>query len=147
MLNAGLAVLIGAVLFTGLQLYYNDRHLDPPDLKESVDWVIEPVYEASWPSFSEGLVSVGLNGKRGYIDKYGSTVIPFRYEEASEFHEDMAAVKVNGKWGYIDKKGDVKIPFQYEEASEFGDGLAPVKKDGKWMAIDNTGSVLFVNGL
>ncbi len=139
----GLAVLIGAVIFAGLQLSYNHRHLDPPGLKESVSWVIEPVYEASWPEFTEGLVPVGRKGQKGFIDKNGGIVIPFRYDDAGNFHEGLAAVKQDGRWGYIDREANAVIPFQYEEASEFGDGLAPVKKDGKWMVIDHTGSVLF----
>ena len=136
-----LATLIIALIFAGLQVKYDKRYIDPPSLKDSVDWVIEPTFEGDWPQFTEGLAPVGLKGKKGFIDKTGNIVIPFRYKDAGNFHDGLAAVKEGRRWGYIDRTGKMIIPLQYEEVFEFGDGLAPVKKNGKWMVIDHTGSV------
>ena len=40
---------------------------------------------------------VEKNGKRGYIDKTGREVFPFKYGDAWEFQEGLAVVVKNGK--------------------------------------------------
>lgn len=62
--------------------------------------VIPFIYDYLW-NFSEGLASVELNGKWGFIDKTGKEVIPFIYDSVWYFSEGLAAVELNGKWGYI----------------------------------------------
>ncbi len=138
-----LTVIIVAAVVGGFIVYSNHKDPDPPGLKDSVDWVIEPTYDAEWPEFSEGLAAVGYRGKKGFIDREGNTVIPFRYNDAGSFHDGLAAVQKDWRWGYIDRNGNVVIPFQYGEASEFDSGIAPVKKDGKWSVIDESGNVRF----
>ncbi len=139
-----LAVFLSAILLTALVGHDFNRNLpDPPGLKESVNWVIEPIYEGYWAGFSEGLAAVGKKGKEGYIDKNGNIVIPFQYDRAGNFQEGLAAVQRGRSWGYIDQKGDVIIPFQFEEAFIFREGLASVKKDDRWRVINNVGAVIF----
>lgn len=138
-----LGLLVIGLITAGILLFINHKDPDPPGLKESVDWVIEPVYEAEWPEFSEGLAAVGFRGKKGFIDREGNTAIPFRYNDAGNFHDGLAAVRKDWRWGYIDHEGKVVIPFQYDDAFEFDGGVAPVKKDGKWSVIDKTGNIKF----
>lgn len=139
-----LGMLFFVFLLAGLLFFTEAKYTDPPGVKESVEWVIEPAYEeASWPVFSEGLAAVGNKKGKGFIDREGNVVIPFQYRGAGDFHDGLAAVKQGRKWGYIDKTGNVAIPFQYESAFEFSDGLAPVEKDGQWIVIDRTGAVRF----
>lgn len=116
---------------------------DPKWLKNSVEWVLEPEYEAVWPAFSEGMVEVSRRGKYGYMDKEGNMVIEPGYTAAGEFHEGLAAVEYKRKWGYIDKNGRAVIPFVYEIATPFNEGIASVEKDGAWMVIDKWGQVVF----
>ena len=144
--QGSLTLLIVAVVVSGVLLYSNHKDPDPAGLKESVDWVIEPVYDAEWPEFSEGLAAVGYRGKKGYIDKNGEFVIRFQYNDADNFHEGLAAVQKDWRWGYIDHSGNTVIPFQYDEAFEFDGGIAPVKKDGKWCVIGKDGKVLLETG-
>jgi hypothetical protein len=59
-------------------------------------------------SFSEGLACVTLNGKCGYINKVGETVIDFKYDAGTAFENGNARVKADGKWGVVDKEGNVK---------------------------------------
>lgn len=48
------------------------------------------------------------DGKWGYVDKDGNTVVEFKYEMATNINEyGFGAIKLNGKWGVIDK--DVNI--------------------------------------
>ncbi|QSJ18213.1 WG repeat-containing protein [Nostoc sp. UHCC 0702] len=52
-------------------------------------------------SFSEGLASVMIKDKWGYIDKEGKSVIPPQFTRVSKFSEGLAAVCNNEKCGYI----------------------------------------------
>jgi WG containing repeat len=90
-------------------------------------------------SFSEGLASVPINEKCGYIDTTGKLVIPAKFDSASNFYQGLALIKTNGKWGYIDRTGNIAIAPQFDRASSFYDGLAIVQSKGKQGFIDRTG--------
>jgi len=48
------------------------------------------------------------NGKYGYIDKEGNTVVDYIYDDAKEQNTyGFAAVNKDGKWGSIDRKGNI----------------------------------------
>lgn len=53
--------------------------------------LIEAKYEDA-QYFSEGLAAVKQDGKWGYIDETGKTVIPFGYDKAYAFNEGLAVV-------------------------------------------------------
>jgi hypothetical protein len=101
-------------------------------------------------SFSEGLAVVKANGKYGYINKAGVTVIAPQYDRVGAFREGLAWVSRGGKYGYIDKTGKVAIALQFENAYDFSEGLAHVEKlndlgfsrDG---FIDKTGKLVIEN--
>ena len=93
--------------------------------------------------FSEGLAWAAKEGKFGYVDKNGKTVIPFRYEPGLsedlecfdqqpcfDFHQGVARVwdKATGKYGFIDKNGNEVIPYQFDQAEDVSEGLAVVKR-------------------
>ena len=52
------------------------------------------------------------NGKWGYVDKNGNTVVDFKYDMVIDLNEyGFGAVKQNGRWGVVDSKGnEVKAP-------------------------------------
>ncbi|MBR3002698.1 MAG: WG repeat-containing protein [Clostridia bacterium] len=48
------------------------------------------------------------DGKYGFVDKEGNTVVDYIYDDAKEQNTcGLAAVKKDGKWGSIDSKGNV----------------------------------------
>lgn len=53
--------------------------------------VIAPQYQDA-RQFSEGLAAVKKDGKWGYIDTEGNTVIPFRFDDAGSFNDGYAVV-------------------------------------------------------
>ena len=54
------------------------------------------------------------NGKYGYVDKKGNTVVENIYDDATEQNEcGYAAVKKDGLWGAIDQDGNVVIEPKY----------------------------------
>ena len=105
--------------------------------------VIEPAYDEVF-CFHEGLASVELDEKCGYINDKGEVVIPLEYETAMSFSSGLAAVTKRDKFGYINKENTVVIPFEYDAATIFVDGEAKVKKDGKWGTISLDGTVKWI---
>jgi hypothetical protein len=60
--------------------------------------------------FGEGLAAVqNFDNKWGYINKSGTMVIPFEFDDASPFDMGKAFVKRNGKLGFIDTAGTMTI--------------------------------------
>lgn len=54
------------------------------------------------------------NGKYGFVDKDGNTVIPCIYDDAKEQNEyGFIAVKKDGKWGALDIKGNIVCQLNY----------------------------------
>lgn len=94
--------------------------------------------------FKDGLASVEIEEKCGYIDCENNIVIPLDYETAMSFSEGLASVVKNGKCGYINKNNEIIIPFEYDAATPFEDGEAKIKKDGKWGTITPDGAVKWI---
>ncbi|MFN8295791.1 MAG: WG repeat-containing protein [Chitinophagales bacterium] len=92
------------------------------------------------------------NGRFGYKDNSGTTIIRPVYNKAQNFSEGLAAVYIEkegkGLWGFIDEKGKMIIPFKYADVGDFSEGLAVViegfylDKLNQWGAIDKTGKVI-----
>ncbi len=95
-----------------------------------------------YASESNSLIAKEDNGKWGFVDNNGKTVIPFIYDYAEDFSEGLAAVRQNYSWGYIDPSGKTIIPFEYAGAWDFINGLAPVYKDNLWGFINKDGNLI-----
>lgn len=89
----------------------------------------EDEYGYAIPSgmFSEGLAHVCIQRKwddyrknQGFIDRNGNTIIPMRFDAASDFSEGFARVMIEGdgveeidwKWGFVDKYGNCTFDYQ-----------------------------------
>jgi hypothetical protein len=64
-------------------------------------------------TFSEGLLSVTLNKKSGYIDTTGKVVIPLKYDGCDKFNSGTATVWIGDFCGLVDKTGKIIIPVKY----------------------------------
>ena len=54
------------------------------------------------------------NGKYGFIDKDGKTIVEAKYDDATEQNDyGYVAVKKDGKWGAIDQYGNVVVEPKY----------------------------------
>jgi hypothetical protein len=59
------------------------------------------------------------NGKWGFVDKSGKTVVDYQYEKVTEFNKyGYAAVKKDGKWGSINEQGQIVQEPKFEEKSQ-----------------------------
>lgn len=68
------------------------------------------------------------NGRYGFKNAKGKTVIPANYGYAQAFQEGLAAVKDidTGRWGFIDKRGTLAIPYRYTKVTPFERGTSSV---------------------
>ncbi|WP_121666571.1 WG repeat-containing protein [Mesonia aquimarina] len=93
-------------------------------------------------NFTENLARVKYKDKYGFIDKAGSTIIPFKFDKAWSFSEGLALVMLDHKFGFIDKMGQTVIPFEYDVAWSFSEGLAQVLIDYKSGFINKNGKLV-----
>lgn len=92
--------------------------------------------------FYEGLACVKQNGKYGFIDKTGKTVIPIQFDDTAGFVDGLAIVRQNDKCGIIDTTGKFIVPVKFEDINSFSEGVASVKQNDKYGFIDKTGKIV-----
>ncbi len=95
----------------------------------------------SYHAFSGGMAVLEKDGKFGFIDRSGETVITTEFDSVDSFSEGLAAVRTGRKWGFIDTSGQTVIDPQFEQAGSFSQKLAPVKVNGIWGYIDPSGGI------
>lgn len=121
-------------------------------INTSGTWVIQPQYtnffytgkDSIYEIFGEtGLAPVQKDGKYGAIDKTGSAVIPFLYDELWPSNEGLMPFLQNGKCGYLNARdGSVVLPAQFEKVSGFNHGLAVAYDGTKAFLIDRKGQAV-----
>ena len=85
------------------------------------------------PSFHEGLAADEKDGKYGYTDRKGNTVIPHCYDWADAFDEGLAVVKRGDFFGVVNKQGNEVFEPKYEDIRWRSDnGVVLVCNEGKW---------------
>ena len=83
--------------------------------------------------YCEELICVSQRDLWGYIDKTGRTVIPLRYQWASDFAEGRAVVVYDGSHAMIDKRGHEILPAVYESIDgDCHNGIAKAMLDGRY---------------
>lgn len=102
--------------------------------------------------FADGKAAFKSNGKWGYIDNTGRTVIPFEYDAVWGYNalggEDTPYESYNGyvtlckdkKFGVMKDDGTIVVPFIYDGATPVVNGMLFVKTDGKWGVLSVDGS-------
>ena len=110
--------------------------------------------------FEEGLVRiVSGQGKIGFADAAGKTIIEPQFDYAQSFREGVAAFclecrsekadaehsfMTGGRWGYINRRGRIIVPVEYEAVEHFFEnGTGRVQRaNGKWSRVDKNGKFL-----
>ena len=59
------------------------------------------------------------NGKWGFVNNDGKTVIEPKFDEAMSFSNGLAAVRSGDKWGFIDDSGELVIDYKYSDGGYF----------------------------
>ena len=94
-------------------------------MADSVDfkWIKEIRCEEVRP-YSDGLCAFRENGKWGFMDTAGKTVLSPVYDECYDFTDGHAVVRKDGFWGIIDAEGESTTGFVFTLMRDFSDGLA-----------------------
>ena len=92
------------------------------------------------------IASLDDENKEGLIDKYGNTIIDFKYKDLSMIENPnnkldfyLYAKNDNDKYGLIDKNENIILPFEFDDYSAFRidfDNTAVLVKDGKYGVIN-----------
>lgn len=99
-------------------------------------------YELCGP-FNEGLACAVKEGRYGYVNRGGETVIPFSYDHAWDFEEGLALVKDKEMYGLTDKTGRQVFKTKYEDISWTPEnGVIFTCHDGKWKVANRSGEYI-----
>ncbi|MCT4666241.1 MAG: WG repeat-containing protein [Flavobacteriales bacterium] len=79
------------------------------------------------------------NGKIGYINVKGETIIHPKYIEASVFSEGLASFRINGQYGFINSKDEIILPAIYDFVGSFRNGIVDVYNDNEVRFINKKG--------
>jgi hypothetical protein len=115
------------------------------------------LYDNGPDYFTEGRARVVVEGKVGFIDRFGKIAVAPRYDYAAAFCHGLAVVCTGcakqqqgehasysgGKWGFVDRQGRVAIPLRYDAVVErFDPDVAVVVLEGREIRIDREGRAL-----
>jgi hypothetical protein len=123
--------------------------------------VIAPYFDDAWAFAENGLAPVRFaDGKWGWIDARGKTMIPARFDAIANFNaHGLAKVGIGShcdrdteentgqtgilgdcQWGWIDAWGKEIIPVRFVSAGEFDDRrLAVLRYDEEWGMVNTQG--------
>ena len=124
----------GQTLMPYLKVNGKFIYVDSSTMKPAFDKEFDEAY-----SFAEDIACVSLNGKFGYIDKTGKTIIEFKYEDGDDFINGIARVMLDNKTSFINKTGKEIVPFKYTFISDFSDSIAIAGLNEKVGIIDING--------
>lgn len=88
---------------------------------------------------NDELFRIVENGKIGYINDRGETVINPKYLEAGVFSEGIASFRINGQYGFINSKDEIILPAIYDFVGSFQNGIADVYNDNEVSFINKKG--------
>lgn len=91
--------------------------------------------------FGNNTLYVAKNdGKYGLVNKDGTLVVQYQYEDIKEQNEyGFVAVKKDGKWGVIDQYGNVVAETKYELSD-----ISKISVIGKWHLAENVNTAYYV---
>ncbi len=110
-------------------------------------YLTEAVYDHAW-IFSEGLAAVVKDGKVGFINEAGETVIPFQYDYVPGydyvFKDGFARIySREGKAGLIDRQGRTVVPVKYDNIGDWQGNFCIVREGTEEYVMDGEGRVLY----
>lgn len=94
-------------------------------------------------AFSLGKAYVIQDGKYGFIDKAGKTIVAPQYDWVESFKTNgLARVKQNEKFGMIDTTGKIILPCEYNVIDECSEKVIRIVKDKKFGFSNESGQII-----
>lgn len=104
--------------------------------------VIENTYRSAFP-FKNGIARVqNFDKLYGFIDKTGTAILPFIYEEAYDLQDGLIKIKSKIGYNFIDTKGDTLLASDITKVNNYKGGYAIAKDYGKEALLDTKGKVV-----
>lgn len=72
-------------------------------------------------------------GMYGYLDPSMKVIVPFQYEEASEYCQGRALVRMDGRYGIIDKSGGWILKPEYQSLVDMGSYFIVQDEEGTYL--------------
>jgi hypothetical protein len=113
MVLIGMGVLLVVGIFFAVRALFSDYQVEITD--EYAELVAD--YEMIC-GYSEGYATVLKNGKYGFIDTKGESIVRCKYDAVAPFLHGLAAVMDEDKVGFIDTNGKEVIPCKYYNQGE-----------------------------
>ncbi len=110
---------------------FDDNNVDVPLLSGYEDFLF-PQKDGDKEIFS-----VKKDGKYGCINREGTTVIPFDYEDVYGNIYDVVTVKKNGKWGMVTADNSMLVPTKYLDV------IFPVERNSKHIWVRQPDSLYY----
>jgi hypothetical protein len=98
--------------------------------KETKAEAIPRRFEAAFP-FHEGMASVRIRGRYGFIDETGAVVIEPRFDMVGNFYVGLAEVVAGNKAGVIDRQGNFVVAPQFSRAIPFTKDVILAREAGE----------------
>lgn len=73
-------------------------------------------HQPQMPQGAAGFRPHTQDGKWGFVDARGVTMIVYAFDEVRPYSENMAAVRLGERWGFINAAGDLVIDFRFENS-------------------------------
>lgn len=94
----------------------------------------ERVANARARAVLDGLKRIDVNGKSGFLNEKGDTVIPPVYHLGTACKRQFIAAKLGENWGVLDSKNQPLHPFTAPKIGYWTEsGLLPMKENGSWV--------------
>jgi hypothetical protein len=101
-------------------------------------------------AFREGMASVRIGNRTGFIDLAGRLAISSQFDAdvhnicSRGFSQGLSAVMIEGRCGYIDPTGVLRIPTRFDKAGPFRHDRAWVCLGTRCGYIDKSGSTVWM---
>ncbi|MEZ5071000.1 MAG: WG repeat-containing protein [Bacteroidales bacterium] len=94
--------------------------------------------------FSKEGIAPAIRGRKfGYVDQYGSELVPFQYNMSTTMTDGLGRVESGFRWGFYSADGEHAIPCTFASVGVFSNGRALVRDSSRLCGyIDRSGKLV-----
>ena len=103
----------------------------------------EYLKEGELLTYNEGFNAFLDNGKTGFTNFSGDTIVAAIYDDALGFKQGLCVVEKFGKYGLIDRRSKIILETSYEEIGEYSSDLIMAYDGDSYKYFNNRGEEVF----